>query len=236
MIRTLLQQDWLRLGALGFVAGVALTVAGQSRLASAAERPIAAPAPLFDSRPATATETAVFAGGCFWGVEGVFSHVKGVTSAVSGYAGGDPARKVGYEQVGSGRTGHAESVRVTYDPRRVSYGTLLRVFFSVIADPTTLNSQGPDQGTQYRSALFPTTPEQARVAKAYLAQLSAAKLWKAPIVTRIEPFRGFQPAEDHHQNFMRRNPDHPYILRWDRPKLSALQALYPALYQPRPAA
>jgi peptide-methionine (S)-S-oxide reductase len=173
----------------------------------------------------------VFAGGCFWGVEAVFSHVKGVTSAVSGFTGGarDTAR---YDVVSTGTTGHAEAVRVTWDPRVVRYDQLLQVYFSVIADPTLLNRQGPDAGTQYRSALVPLNREQARVAGAYLAQLGKSGLWNRPLVTRIEPFRGFYPAEEVHQDFAARNPDYGYIVRWDAPKVAALRSLYPALYKP----
>ncbi|BBE00102.1 peptide-methionine (S)-S-oxide reductase [Sphingobium amiense] len=201
-----------------------------------AERVVQAPAPLIDAAATRKLETAVFAGGCYWGVEGVFSHVKGVHLAVSGFAGGPKDRRVDYDTVSGGDTGFAESVRVTYDPRVVSYGTLLRVFFSVVADPTTLNYQGPDHGTQYRSALFPLNAEQDRAARAYLAQLGKAGLWRDPIVTRVERFTGFQDAAADHQNFMRDNPRHPYIMRWDQPKLAALKAMFPDLYRDRPSA
>lgn len=164
------------------------------------------------------------------GVEGVFSHVKGVTSAVSGYHGGKAATSQ-YERVSDGNTGHAESVRVTYDPRLVRYDQLLQVFFSVIADPTTLNRQGPDSGTQYRSALVPLGKEQQAVAAAYLAQMGKSGVWKSRIVTRIEPYSGFYPAEAYHQDFMARNPRYPYILAWDVQKVAALKKLFPALYQ-----
>lgn len=172
---------------------------------------------------------AVFAGGCFWGVEGVFSHVRGLTSAVTGFAGG-AADTAQYERVSLGDTGHAEAVRVTYDPRIVRYDQLLRIFFSVIADPTTLNRQGPDTGTQYRSALFPLDQEQRAVASAYLAQMGGSELWPAPIVTRIEPFKGFYPAEPYHQDFMARNPQYPYILAWDVQKVKALERMFPGFY------
>lgn len=201
-----------------------------------AERAALAPVPAIDANPVRKLETAIFAGGCFWGVEGVFSHVKGVRSAVSGFAGGPKGRKVDYERVSRGDTGFAEAVRVTYDPAQVSYGTLLRVFFSVIADPTTLNYQGPDRGTQYRSALFPLNAGQARAARAYLAQLGRAKLWRDPIVTRVEGFTGFQAADAYHQNFLTRNPRHPYIQRWDAPKLAAFKTMFPALYRDKPSA
>jgi peptide-methionine (S)-S-oxide reductase len=175
-------------------------------------------------------KTAVFAGGCFWGIEGVFSHLNGVTSAVSGYHGGS-AKSANYPTVSFGGTGHAESVRVTYDPAVIRYDQLLQVFFAVGADPTTLNYQGPDHGTQYRSAIVPLNAEQARVASAYLAQLGAAKLWKRPIVTRIEAYKAFYPAEAYHQDFMAKNPDHGYIRHWDAPKVAALKRLFPTQYK-----
>lgn len=216
--------------ALAFLA--ALAVAAPVR----AERTVLAPVPLVDAAPTRKLETAVFAGGCYWGVEGVFSHVKGVQLVKSGFAGGPKGRRVDYDSVSRGDTGFAEAVRVTYDPRQVSYGTLLRIFFSVIADPTTLNAQGPDRGTQYRSALFPLDAEQGKAAAAYLTQLGKSGLWKEPIVTRVERFTGFQDADAYHQDFMRNNPRHPYILRWDAPKLAAFRSLYPALYKERPSA
>ncbi|MBB6124496.1 peptide-methionine (S)-S-oxide reductase MsrA [Sphingobium subterraneum] len=202
---------------------------------SHAETVVVAPVPALDTKADGKLQTAYFAGGCFWGVEGVFSHVKGVRSVQSGYAGGPRGRKVDYEQVSTGRTGFAEAVKVVYDPARVSYGTLMRVFFSVITDPTTLNYQGPDHGTQYRSALFPTTDEQERAARSYLAQLGKSGLWNGTIATRVEPFTGFVTAEGHHQNFMANNPRHGYITRWDAPKLAAFKRLYPALYDNRTA-
>lgn len=201
-----------------------------------AERVVRAPAPLVDAVAAGQTETAIFAGGCYWGLEGVFSHVKGVRSVQSGFAGGPKGRRVNYDQVSAGNTGFAEAVRVTYDPRQVSYGTLLRIFFSVIADPTTLNAQGPDRGTQYRTALFPTTPEQQKASAAYLSQLEKAGLWRGRIVTRIEPLTGFQQAHAGHQDFMTKNPRHPYIVRWDAPKLAAFKTMYPAFYKASPPA
>ncbi len=175
------------------------------------------------------TETAVFAGGCFWGVEAVFGNVTGVSKAVSGYAGGTLASP-SYEQVSSGSTGHAESVSVTYDPSKVSYGQLLKVFFAVAHNPTELNRQGPDTGTQYRSAIFYANPEQQRVAKAYIAQLQAAKAFPRPIVTEVSPLKTFYPAEDYHQNYLVRNPYQPYIVINDLPKLAALKKDLPALY------
>ena len=218
--------------------GIALAVLAALAVASPlrAERPVLAPVPATDAAPTRKLETAIFAGGCYWGVEAVFSHVKGVRLVVSGFAGGPKGRKVNYEMVSGGNTGFAEAVRVTYDPAQVSYGTLLRVFFSVIADPTTLNYQGPDHGTQYRSALFPLNAQQEIAANAYLTQLGKAGLWRDPIVTRVERFTGFQDADGDHQNFMRNNPRHPYILRWDAPKLAAFKAMFPTLYSAKPSA
>ena len=178
------------------------------------------------------TERAVLAGGCFWGIEGVFSHVKGVTSAVSGYHRGTE-RSASYSVVSSGLTDHAEAVRVTYDPKVVRYDQLLRIFFSVATDPTQLNRQGPDVGRQYRNALVPTSAEQLAVAKAYLAQMKASGKWRRPIVTRIERAQGFFPAEGYHQDFMLKNPDQGYIVAWDKPKVAALKALYPGNYTAR---
>ena len=175
-------------------------------------------------------KTAVFAGGCFWGIEGVFSHVKGVTSAVSGYHGGTAATAK-YSRVTDGDTGHAEAVKVTYDPAVVRYDELLRIFFAVGTDPTQLNRQGPDVGSQYRNALVPMSAEQNRVAAAYLAQLKAARLWKKPLVTRVEGAQAFYPAEAYHQDFMAGNPNHPYIKRWDAPKIAALKRLFPSYYK-----
>jgi peptide-methionine (S)-S-oxide reductase len=192
------------------------------------------PAPALEEAPAkAATEVAVFAGGCFWGVQGVFEHVKGVTRAVSGYAGGRVANP-GYEQVSTGVTGHAESVSVTFDPTQVSYGTLLRIFFSVALDPTQVDRQGPDWGTQYRSALFVSGPEQERVARAYVAQLEAAHAFSRPIATRVEPAGPFYPAEAYHQDYLEHHPDAPYIAINDMPKVRGLQTLFPANWRSEP--
>ena len=188
------------------------------------------PPPAVDSTPSDGLQTAVFAGGCFWGVQGVFEHVKGVTKAVSGYAGGSVANP-GYEQVSSGSTGHAESVSVTFDPSQVRYGTLLRIFFSVALDPTEVNRQGPDTGTQYRSELFVSGPEQERVAKAYLAQLEAAHAFSRPIATRIDQAGPFYPAEGYHQDYLLHHPDSAYIAAFDLPKVRSLQTLFPANWQ-----
>jgi len=196
---------------------------------AAAEAAAAAPAAKRQSSE-TGLKTAIFAGGCFWGVEAVFSHVKGVTSAISGYHGGT-ARSAKYGLVSSGVTDHAEAVRVTYDPKIVRYDQLLRVFFSVIADPTLRNRQGPDVGAHYRAALIPMSAEQNAVAQAYLAQMKASGVWKKPIVTGIERAQAFYPAETHHQDFAFKNPRHGYIKRWDAPKVAALKRMYPALYR-----
>ncbi|HEY2865233.1 MAG TPA: peptide-methionine (S)-S-oxide reductase MsrA [Casimicrobiaceae bacterium] len=176
--------------------------------------------------------TAVFAGGCFWGVEAVFKHVKGVSSAVSGYAGGD-AKTAHYEIVGSGLTGHAESVQVTYDPSQISYGQLLRVFFSVAHDPTQLNRQGPDVGSQYRSAIFYSDPEQQRIARAYIEQLQSAKVYDRPIVTQLTPLNAFYPAEGYHQDYLAKHPENMYIVINDLPKLNHLRQEFPQIYVSR---
>jgi peptide-methionine (S)-S-oxide reductase len=211
------------------LAAAALFVAACQNPALAAEGAVAAPVPTVKAHE-SGTKTAIFAGGCFWGIEGVFSHVKGVTSAVSGYHGGSK-RTASYEAVSGGDTGHAESVRVTYDPKVIRYDQLLQIFFSVGTDPTQLNYQGPDHGSQYRSALVPMNTEQAKVAKAYLTQMAKSGVWKGSIVTRIEPYKGFYPAEAYHQDFMKKNPYQGYIVRWDKPKVSALKALYPKEYR-----
>ena len=193
------------------------------------------PAPLQDEQPAPAggREVAVLAGGCFWGVQGVFQHVEGVVSAVSGYAGGEE-KTAHYEMVGSGATGHAEAVQVTFDPHRISYGRILQIFFTVAHDPTERDRQGPDEGPQYRSALFPTDAEQARIAAAYIAQLDQAKAFKAPIATVIEPGRSFYPAEGYHQDYLTRHPSQPYIVINDLPKVEALKRLFPQRYRADP--
>jgi peptide-methionine (S)-S-oxide reductase len=179
------------------------------------------------------SETAVLAGGCFWGVQGVFQHVKGVSRAVSGYAGGRK-NTAHYEVVSQGTTGHAESVQVVFDPKQISYGQLLQVFFSVAHDPTQLNRQGPDRGTQYRSTIFPATPEQERVARAYMAQLNEARAFDSAIVTTIELNREFYEAEDYHQDFLTRNPTHRYIVVNDLPKIEELKRVFPGLYRAIP--
>jgi peptide-methionine (S)-S-oxide reductase len=222
---------------LSIAAALAAGVVGCAPLALSSEggeRARVIPAPVVDESAGTATsEVAVFAGGCFWGVQAVYQHVKGVTGAVSGYAGGSQ-RTASYEATGTGRTGHAESVEVTFDPRQVTYGQLLHVFFSVAHDPTQLNRQGPDTGTQYRSTLFPASAEQARVAKAYIAQLNEARAFDAAIVTTIEMERPFYRAEAYHQDFLTLHPTHPYIVINDMPKLGELKRVFPNLYQPTP--
>ena len=201
----------------------------------AAESAHSVPPPALDTpaNPQATSEVAILAGGCFWGVQGVFQHVQGVTSAVSGYAGG-AADTAHYEMVGTNTTGHAESVRITFDPRRISYGQMLQIYFSVAHNPTELNRQGPDVGSQYRSAIFPTNPQQMRIAEAYIVQLNQAHVFDGAIVTKTEPGRDFYPAEDHHQDFMTRNPNYPYIVVNDLPKIEALKRLFPDLYHPTP--
>ena len=210
---------------LAAAASLVAIVAVQS--GASAERAVAIPAARADVPASGATQTAVLAGGCFWGMEAVFEHVKGVKSVTAGYAGGSAA-SANYDAVSSESTSHAEAIRIVYDPRQVSYATLLRVYFSVAHDPTELNRQGPDSGTSYRSAIFPQSPAQAQVARAYIAQLSAAKSFAGPIVTRIER-GGFYPAEAYHQDFYDRNPTHPYIVHWDKPKVAAFRAAFPRL-------
>ncbi|WAC24778.1 peptide-methionine (S)-S-oxide reductase MsrA [Blastomonas sp. SL216] len=220
------------MAALG-LAGAAVMTLDSGAAALAAEEAKIIPAPRLKAVESGKQRVAIFAGGCFWGVEGVFSHVKGVKSAVSGYH-GDGKVNANYDDVSSGVTRHAEAVRVVYDPSQVSYGQLLQVFFSVVADPTTLNRQGPDSGRQYRTALVPTDKSQAQVARAYVAELDKAGVWKKRIVTAVEPYKAFYPAEGYHQDFMFKNPDHPYILRWDAVKVSNFKRTFPTLYSAKP--
>lgn len=199
--------------------------------ARSAEQAVALPAPTLDLSAAGAKQaSAVFAGGCFWGIQGVFQHVKGVKEAVSGYAGG-AAASAHYEEVGSGRTGHAEAVRITYDPAQVSYGKLLQIFFSVAHDPTQLNRQYPDSGPQYRSTIFASTPEQHKVAAAYIAQLDAAHAFGSKIVTTIEDGKPFYAAESYHQNYLILHPDSGYIVTYDLPKIASLAKVAPQFYR-----
>lgn len=196
----------------------------------AAERGVTVPAASIQSKESGKLQTAIFAGGCFWGVEGVFSHVKGVSSVQSGYHGGSAANAK-YSTITSGRTNHAESVRITYNPNVIRYDELLQIFFSVVMDPTLLNRQGPDKGRHYRSAIVPTNSQQAKVAKNYIAQLGKARIWNRPIVTAIEPYKAFYPAENYHQDFMMKNPNNGYIQRWDKVKVDNLKRLFPKTYR-----
>jgi peptide-methionine (S)-S-oxide reductase len=207
---------------------VATMVACSSATASAT----AIPDPTLDAPPASSKgeQTAVFAGGCFWGVEAVFEHVKGVSDVRSGYSGGSPATAQ-YQKVGTGETGHAESVRITYDPSQISYGQLLKVFFSVAHDPTELDRQGPDTGTQYRSAIFYSNEEQKRIAQAYIEQLNRAKVFARPIVTQVAALRSFNEAEGYHQDYLAQHPDEPYIVINDQPKVENLRKQLPGLYK-----
>jgi peptide-methionine (S)-S-oxide reductase len=191
------------------------------------------PPPTADAPLATnkSQQTAVFAGGCFWGVQAVFEHLKGVSSATSGYAGGN-VKSPSYESVSMGVTGHAESVSVTYDPSQISYGQLLMIFFSVAHDPTQWNRQGPDTGSQYRSLILYSNEEQKRIAQSYIAQLDAAKVYSRPIVTKVEPFQAFYPAENYNQDYLKHNPDNPYIVYNDLPKLENLKKNFPTFYRP----
>ena len=213
----------MRLFALVFASGVLAGSAAQGQVPDFAAGS--------DVPAAAGEQVAVFAGGCFWGVDAVFKHVRGVSRVVSGYAGGGAATAQ-YQIVSTGATGHAESVQVAYDPAQVSYSRLLQIFFSVAHDPTELNRQGPDVGTQYRSAIFYANEAQKKVALSYVDQLSQAKVFSRPIVTQVVPLHDFYPAEDYHQNFLARHPHHPYILLYDLPKLRQLQKQFPALYQP----
>ena len=217
------------------VAALALAACGLSRQAGADALNRVIPAPVLDTPAAEATgkQTAVLAGGCFWGLQGMFEHVQGVTQVVAGYSGGDKST-AHYEMVGTERTGHAESVAITYDPTKISYGQLLQLYFAVAHDPTELDHQGPDSGPSYRSEIFFQNPTQERIARAYVTQLTTAKVFSGPIVTKIEPIKGFYTAEDYHQDFLVRNPTHPYIVRNDLPKVGALKKVYPQLYRPDP--
>jgi peptide-methionine (S)-S-oxide reductase len=229
--KTLFSVGAVTLVALGFMGG------GMGAFA-AEEKAVKLPAPAVDTPVATqaARETAVFAGGCFWGVQGVFQHTKGVLNAVSGYAGGDKST-ASYDVIGSGRTGHAESVQITYDPKQISYGKLLQIYFSVAHDPTTLNRQGPDSGTQYRSAIFYADAGQKQVAQKYIAQLDAAKVFPEKIVTQLTPLvapLAFYPAEAYHQDYATLHPTQPYIARFDLPKIANLRTMMPDLYRDTP--
>jgi len=209
----------------------ALTIGLTTARSLADESPRPLPLPAIDEASAgVESETVVLAGGCFWGMQGVFQHVKGVTSAVAGYTGGDQFT-AHYEVVETGATGHAESVSITFDPRQISYGKILQIYFSVAHDPTQLNRQGPDVGSQYRSAIFPATDEQARVAQAYIQQLGQAHVYSGTIVTRLEPGKAFYTAEGYHQDFLTLNPHNPYIVYNELPKIAALKRLFPDFYR-----
>jgi peptide-methionine (S)-S-oxide reductase len=190
------------------------------------------PAPAYDPQ-SSGTQTAVLAGGCFWGLQGMFEHVQGVTKVVAGYSGGEKAT-AHYEMVGTERTGHAESVEITYDPKQISYGQLLRLYFAVAHDPTELNRQGPDSGPSYRSEIFFGSPEQQKVAQAYIDQLTKGSVFSSPIATKVEPLKGFYEAEGYHQDFLIHNPHYPYIMINDMPKIDALKSVYPQLYRDKP--
>jgi peptide-methionine (S)-S-oxide reductase len=211
-------------------AAITAFIAGPLR---AAEDAVIIPAPAVDAQVSDGTQTAVIAGGCFWGVQGVFQHTAGVINAVSGYAGGNKST-ADYDMVSTGTTGHAESVQIKYDPKQISYGKILQIFFSVAHDPTQLNRQGPDSGTQYRSAIFTTSAEQKKVADAYIAQLNAAKAYKKPIVTKVGPLEGFYPAEAYHQDYLTLHPNQPYIAYNDIPKVENLKKIFAQNYVEKP--
>ncbi|MES2954382.1 MAG: peptide-methionine (S)-S-oxide reductase MsrA [Pseudomonadota bacterium] len=223
------------LNAAGLVAAAGLLAWGLLGNSAAMEKAVILPAPAFDASAASpsALETAVFAGGCFWGVQAVFQHTQGVRNAVSGYSGG--ARETAsYASIGTGRTGHAEAVQISYDPKQISYGKLLQIYFSVAHDPTQLNRQGPDTGTQYRSAIFYTDAGQKQVAERYIAQLDSAKVYAGKIVTQLTPLNAFYPAEAYHQDYATRNPNAPYIRRFDAPKIVNLKTVMPEVYRATP--
>jgi peptide-methionine (S)-S-oxide reductase len=232
-ITTKAARPFLTRGALAALALSAAAAVFWQSPARSAEDAVVIPPPAMDEKAASGSEKAIFAGGCFWGVQGVFQHVKGVSKAVSGYTGGSAENAV-YEVVGTGRTGHAESVEITYDPSKITYGKLLQVYFSVAHNPTQLNYQGPDSGTQYRSTIFAENEEQKKVAESYIAQLDKAKVFPKPIVTTLETGKTFYPAEDYHQDFLTLNPTYPYIVYNDLPKIENLKSLFPQLYSEKP--
>ena len=220
---------WSFVAIIGFGLAVFALAPGKS----GAETATVVPAPAIDETASAATETAVLAGGCFWGVQGVFQHVEGVKNAVSGYAGG-AKETAEYGKVGRGTTHHAEAVKITYDPSKITYGRLLQIYFSVAHDPTQLNRQGPDSGTQYRSTVFPTNEEQAKVAKAYVDQLNVANTFKKKLATTIEMSKPFYAAEAYHQDYLTLNPRQPYIVYNDLPKVEALNQMFPTVYRTKP--
>ena len=215
--------------AIGALALAAIAI-GPSR---ASEEAVVIPPPALDVQAADGIQTAVIAGGCFWGVQGVYQHTSGVLNAVSGYSGGSKMT-ANYTAIGTGTTGHAEAVEIKYDPKKISYGKILQIFFSVVHDPTQLNRQGPDVGTQYRSAIFTANDEQKKVAEAYIAQLNAAKVYKKPIVTKIAPLQAFFPAEDYHQDYLTLHPNQPYIVFNDIPKIENLKKIFADNYIEKP--
>jgi peptide-methionine (S)-S-oxide reductase len=227
------QTTFTRLSLCAAAIGAVALLAFAAAPSRAAEDAVVIPPPAVDAPAADGLQTAVLAGGCFWGVQGVYQHTAGVVNAVSGYAGGTKAT-ADYPTVSSGSTGHAESVSVRYDPKKISYGKILQIFFSVVHDPTQLNRQGPDTGTQYRSAIFTTSDEQKKVAEAYIAQLDAAKVFRKPIVTKVGALQGFYPAEDYHQDYLTLHPNQPYIAFNDLPKVENLKKLFAADYLEKP--
>ena len=230
MTRRSLSRFSMYAAAIGLLAISAIKVAPSL----AAEDAVVIPPPVVDVQNASGLQTAVLAGGCFWGVQGVFQHTKGVVNAVSGYSGGSQTT-ADYHMVSSGTTGHAESVEIKYDPKKISYGKILQIFFSVVHDPTQLNRQGPDSGTQYRSAIFTTSDEQKKVADAYIAQLNAAKVYGKPIVTKVGPLQGFFAAEAYHQDYLTLHPNQPYIAYNDLPKVEHLKKIFAESYSEKPA-
>jgi peptide-methionine (S)-S-oxide reductase len=220
----------LTLAAAALVYAAIRLVSASTVAISTAATPLPDPAINISVASLSQEQTAVFAGGCFWGMEGVFEHLKGVSEVLTGYA-GDSAASAHYEDVGTGSTAHAESVKITYDPSQITYGQLLKIYFAVAHDPTQLNRQGPDRGTQYRSAIFFANDEQEKVAKTYIDQLNQAHVFNRPIVTQLNPLEQFYAAEDHHQDFIKRNPSYPYVIVHDLPKIAQLQKQFPELYR-----
>ena len=223
----------MRRSVLSLLAATAALSLGFAAPTRAAEDAVVIPAPAMDAAPASGIQTAVVAGGCFWGVQGVFQHTAGIVNAVSGYAGGTKAT-ADYPTVSTGRTGHAESVEIKFDPQKISYGKILQIYFSVAHDPTQLNRQGPDTGTQYRSAIFTTSDEQKKIAEAYIAQLDAAKVFSKPIVTKVGTLEAFYPAEAYHQDYLTLHPNQPYIAYNDIPKIENLKKLFADNYIEKP--
>lgn len=223
----------MRRSVLSLLAATAVLTLAFAAPTRAAEDAVVIPAPAMDAAPASGIQTAVIAGGCFWGVQGVFQHTAGVVNAVSGYAGGSKAT-ADYQTVSTGRTGHAESVEIKFDPKKISYGKILQIYFSVAHDPTQLNRQGPDSGTQYRSAIFTTSDEQKKVAEAYIAQLDGAKVFSKPIVTKVGALEAFYPAEAYHQDYLTLHPTQPYIAYNDIPKVENLKKLFADNYIEKP--